>query len=250
MTTSNPQTAAGFEAKLGTDILTRDEMLYSCLQSARYVAPPMVPTETPPRKTEQLDLTSAPSLQEMISLAKAIQTATAAGAAADSAPKEEQLTASATGDNTIVLQEIQRAAASAVSTAAANSSKSELASVLEGFARVLRDDVKYGTISYADHTAEVGQLKALLMEAQETIIGLLNDRVYDRAKLSKLETEARFYPDVQAQAHRAVSLQNQTEEMQTQLVHVKEEIDRLRTAYMRTQEEPKGWFARLFKQKD
>jgi hypothetical protein len=248
MTVSTPQSA--FEAKLGTDILTRDEMLYSCLQNARYVAPPMVPPEVPEPRTEQAQKLAAPSLQEMINLAKAIQTATAVGAAAQGASKQEEVTASATGDNSIVLQEIQRAAASAVSTAAANSSKSELASVLEGFARVLREDVKYGTISYSDHTAEVAQLKALLMEAQETIIGLLNDRVFDRAKLSKMETEARFFPDVQAQAHRAVNLQSQTDEMHTQLVQVKDEIERLRTAYMRSQEEPKNWFERLFKHKD
>lgn len=244
MTASNQQSA--FEATLGTDILTRDETIYACLTNARSVAPHVVPPETVERRHEP-DKAQPPSLKEMVGLAQAIHNATAPGAPPQTAPQREQAIAGAPADNANVLQEIQRAAASAVSTAAANSSKSELASVLEGFARVLRDDVKYASISYSDHQAEVGQLKALLMEAQETIINLLNDRVFDRAKLSRLETEARFFPDVQAQAHRAANLLSQSEEMQTQLAMVREEVERLRTAYMRTQQKQSTWFSRLFR---
>lgn len=146
-----------------------------------------------------------------------------------------------------VLQEVSKAAAAFANDAAANVSKAELANVLEGFARVLRADPNHQSVSLVDHMAEVAQLKALLMEAQETIINLLNDRVYDRAKLARLEAEVRFLPDLQAQANRAMNLAQHSEDVQNELAHVRAEVERLRTSYMRSEKSSSGWFERLFK---
>ncbi|HEY9790192.1 MAG TPA: hypothetical protein V6D22_07330 [Candidatus Obscuribacterales bacterium] len=151
-------------------------------------------------------------------------------------------------DNESVLHELKKATDAAVSHAAANVSKDELAIILEGFAKVLRADAKYDSVGFADHAAEVGQLKQLLVEAQETIITLLNDRVYDRAKLARLETEVRVMPDLQAQATRAIRLANHSEEVQREIVQVRAEVERLRTAYMRSEESMSlNWFTRLFR---
>jgi hypothetical protein len=167
-------------------------------------------------------------------------------------PVEENMAPPAAAEaptNKAVLHDLQQATEAAVSHAAANVSKDELAIILEGFAQVLRADAKYESVSFADHTAEVGQLKQLLVEAQETIITLLNDRVYDRAKLARLESEVRVMPDLQAQATRAIRLASQSGEVQKELEQVRAEVERLRTAYMRTEETMAAgnWFTRLFR---
>ena len=45
-------------------------------------------------------------------------------------------------------------------------------------------------------TLEVDELRCLLVEAQETIIRLLTDRVEDRAKIAQLETELKLLPGI------------------------------------------------------
>lgn len=144
-----------------------------------------------------------------------------------------------------VLEQVSKATAAIANDAAANVSKGELAKILEGFAQVLRADPSYSSISYADHTAQITELKSLLLEAQETIINLLNDRVYDRAKLARLEAEVRFLPDLQAQANRAMNLANHSQNVQGELDQMRAEVERLRMNYMRA-EKSSGWLGRLF----
>lgn len=122
-------------------------------------------------------------------------------------------------------------------------SKDELAGLLEGFARSLRGEGQRTDIVIADKNAEIGQLKELLLEAQETIIGLLNDRVYDRAKIARLESEVRVLPDLQSQASRAMGLAMRAEDVQKELAHVRAEVERLRTSYIKSEQ---GIFGRLF----
>lgn len=124
--------------------------------------------------------------------------------------------------------------------------KDELAALLEGFAAVLRGELGRTDVALADKNAEISQLKELLLEAQETIIGLLNDRVFDRAKIARLEAESRVIPDMQSQANRAMGLAIRAEEMQQELTHVRAEVERLRTSYMRSDQ---GFFSRLFGRK-
>jgi hypothetical protein len=55
-------------------------------------------------------------------------------------------------------------------------------------------NLKLEPVSVNDRTEEIDQLKSLLIEAQETIIKLLSDRVEDRAKIANLEAEAKYLP--------------------------------------------------------
>jgi len=140
-----------------------------------------------------------------------------------------------------LLKELQKATSEPDGSEAV--SKGELAVVLEGFARVLRGDSGNHELAIADKTAENSQLKELLMEAQETIIGLLNDRVFDRAKIARLEAETRLMPDLQSQASRAMGLAMRSEDVQKELTYVRTEVERLRTSYIKSEQ---GFFSRLF----
>jgi hypothetical protein len=149
-----------------------------------------------------------------------------------------------------VLRELQEVASDRFSLEETGS-KDELANILEGFAHVLRSgksDV-FADIQYKDRSAEIMQLKELLLEAQETIIGLLNDRVFDRAKLAKLESETRLMPDLQAQATRAMGLAMRSEEVQRELSQVRNDVERLRTSYVRQEQEKSGFINWLFGKK-
>ena len=163
------------------------------------------------------------------------------------APPEARATENFEPVDKQLVEQLQQATASAVSETAASLSKGDLAGILEGFAKVLRADANYSSISFTDHMAEVSQLKELLLEAQETIINLLNDRVFDRAKLARLDAEIKLVPDLQSQAHRAMGLAAQTEEVQKELAHVRAEVERLRTSYIRSEQKADSWLKRLFK---
>lgn len=124
-------------------------------------------------------------------------------------------------------------------------SKDELAKILEGFAKVLRGDATTISPINMENVAQLEQMKELLLDAQGTIIGLLNDRVFDRAKISRLEAEVRLMPDLQAQATRAMGLAMRSEDVQKELSHVKAEVERLRTSYVRS-DKGSSWVERIF----
>lgn len=134
-----------------------------------------------------------------------------------------------------VLKELQQATKSELSTEALAVSKGDLAGILEGFARVLRGEGQRTEITAGDRSSEISQMKELLLEAQETIITLLNDRVFDRAKIARLEAEVRLLPDLQAQAHRAMGLAMRSEDFQKELSDVRSEMERLRASYVRSE---------------
>jgi hypothetical protein len=84
------------------------------------------------------------------------------------------------------------------------------------------------------------------VEAQETIIQLLNDRVYDRAKIARLEAENRLLPDLQAQASRAMGLAVQSEDFARELNNVRTELERLRSLTIKdNQQENRSFLAKL-----
>lgn len=120
--------------------------------------------------------------------------------------------------------------------------------LFETFVRVVRGEPSgQAAIELHNKNAEISQLKELLLEAQETIISLLNDRVLDRAKLSTLEAQVKLLPDLQSQANRAMGLAIRSEDVQKELESVRAEVERLRTSYMRNeQQQKKGFFGRLF----
>ncbi|MBX3074819.1 hypothetical protein KF707_18620 [Candidatus Obscuribacterales bacterium] len=147
-------------------------------------------------------------------------------------------------------------------------SRNELVSLLEGFVQVLKGDdagnmrlslakaqqlvsapeeVKYHDIRVEDKTQELEEMRRLVIEAQETIIKLLTDRVEDRARIATLETELRLLPDLQDQADRAMSVAFKTEEFRSELHKVKFELERYRLASARghVQRGPRYWMSRV-----
>jgi len=150
-------------------------------------------------------------------------------------------------------------------------SRSDLVNVLEGFVNLIKNtgdnspanahapkQIAYDgaaqqklTVQVDDKTAEVEELRCLLVEAQETIIRLLTDRVDDRARISQLEAELRLLPDLQAQADRALAVAMNTEDFRKELTRVKFEIERVRLAKVRAEVDKnhrswlrgvRGWF--------
>ena len=147
-------------------------------------------------------------------------------------------------------------------------SKAELVNVLESLVGAIRGDMalatsnnmdfsvtapgpeKISAVSVDDKTAVIEELRGLLLEAQETIIRLLNDRVDDRANLARLETELKLLPDLQNQADRAIAVAINTDDFRSDLTKVKFELERLRLAKVRDEVGNKkgfwtgvrGWF--------
>lgn len=147
-------------------------------------------------------------------------------------------------------------------------SRQQLVSLLEGFVQVLKsddtgsmqlslakaqqlvqtsEDVKYQEIRVEDKTQELEEMRRLVIEAQETIIKLLTDRVEDRARIATMETELRLIPDLQAQADRAMSVAFKTEEFRSELHKVKFELEHYRLASARShvQRGPRFWMSRV-----
>lgn len=147
--------------------------------------------------------------------------------------------------------------------------KAELVNVLESFVGLIKADMmpvstsnnidfsvavqapeKISAVSIDDKTAMVEELRDLLLEAQETIIRLLNDRVDDRANMARMEAELRLLPDLQNQADRAIAVAINTDDFRSDLTKVKFELERLRLAKVREEVGNKrgfwtgvrGWF--------
>lgn len=148
-------------------------------------------------------------------------------------------------------------------------SRTELIGLLEGFVTILRKDgtpapsmsltkaqqmmvpaaeeVRTQDIQVEDKTQELEEMRRLVIEAQETIIKLLTDRVEDRARIATLETELRLLPDLQEQADRAMSVAFKTEEFRSELHKVKFELERYRFANVRGHIDrgPRFWVTRV-----
>jgi hypothetical protein len=134
-------------------------------------------------------------------------------------------------------------------------SKKDLVQLLEGFVSILRTDtpnlpapLNSGTstsiaiaqdVQVNDRTAEIESLRNLVIEAQDTIIKLLTDRVEDRARIAGLETQLNILPDLQAQADRAMMVAVKTEDYRSELTKIKFELDRFRLHRVRSEVEKK-----------
>ncbi len=127
-------------------------------------------------------------------------------------------------------------------------SKKDLVQLLEGFVSILRTDTQSELVPYSqtpqrtevhvnDRTVEVDSLRNLVIEAQDTIIKLLTDRVEDRARIAGLETQLSILPDLQAQADRAMMVAVKTEDYRAELTKVKFELDRFRLFRVRSEVE-------------
>lgn len=133
-------------------------------------------------------------------------------------------------------------------------SRNELVTFLEGFAQMLRKegadlpapvaaDTKLDLthpqleeirIIIEDKDQEIADLRRSLVEAQDTIIKLLTDRVEDRAKIASQDMELKLIPDLQEQTDRAMRLAYKTDELKADMAKVKYELDRNRIASVRS----------------
>lgn len=147
---------------------------------------------------------------------------------------------------------------------AARYSKADVVNILEGFVNLIKQDQQGNiddfssaagdnagveTVSVDDRTAEIDELRELLIEAQETIIQLLTDRVEDRAKIAQLEAELKLLPDFQRQTDRAIAQVIGSDDFRSELAKVKSELERLRIAKVRGElDHPESsWWTRLRK---
>lgn len=145
-------------------------------------------------------------------------------------------------------------------------SRSDLISLLEGFVGILKRDgdinggaalnvlrgsqaeeLRFTDVDIEDKTAELEDMRRLVIEAQETIIKLLTDRVEDRARIASLETELKLLPDLQEQADRAMAVAFKTEEFRSELHKVKYELEKNRIASVRKDmyKGPRGMMTRV-----
>ncbi len=133
-------------------------------------------------------------------------------------------------------------------------SRNELVTFLEGFAQMLRKDggdlpatiptdtkldlshpqLEEIRIIIEDRDHEIADLRRSLVEAQDTIIKLLTDRVEDRAKIASQDMELKLIPDLQEQTDRAMRLAYKTDELKSDMAKVKYELDRNRIANVRS----------------
>ncbi len=143
-------------------------------------------------------------------------------------------------------------------------SRTDLVHLLEGFVKILRTDSKsnlpaevnydltanggrYTDAIVDDRTQEIENMRKVIVEAQETIIKLLTDRVEDRAKIASLETQIKLLPDLQAQADRAMAVAIHTEDFRADLTKVKFELERYRLARVRAEaDNRKSWVRKVW----
>lgn len=169
----------------------------------------------------------------------------------DASPEAEQAEADA--------ESARQAASSTIVGADDRVSRQDLVNLLEGFVGVLKAEpaANSGTAIEAarefsvaivnspkleeaqvnDRTQEIESLRNLVIEAQDTIIKLLTDRVEDRAKIAALQTQVSLLPDLQAQADRAMAAANKTEDYKNELTKIKFEMDRFKLFRVRTEEQ-------------
>jgi hypothetical protein len=101
-----------------------------------------------------------------------------------------------------------------------------------------------------DRTEELNELKSLLVQAQETIIKLLTDRVEDKAKIATMEAQLKYLPLQHLGDANAIQIRNEQDQLKLELASVKHELQKTELAKMRNSmdlDSPKrSFFARLF----
>lgn len=123
--------------------------------------------------------------------------------------------------------------------------KSELASVLEGFAGVLRDEAD----AHQNDRQGLDELKAELSEAKDKIIFLLDEKTKDKIRIASLETQLQFMPDLQSQADRAMSLVDEADTIHDELSKMRFEMNKVHMARMRStlarRRQNRTWWSKL-----
>ncbi len=120
-------------------------------------------------------------------------------------------------------------------------SKEQLVSVLENFVSLIKSESNLdlnnnvSVITFDDQATKIDNMKNLLLDAKQTIIELLEERVNDKAKIASLEAQVRFYPDLQAQADLALSVAANNNETKLEISQVKCELEKFRLLRIRAE---------------
>jgi hypothetical protein len=146
-----------------------------------------------------------------------------------------------------LLTYIKQISPSEINLEVSKSFKSELASVLEGFVRVLRGD---NAQAIKDAQAlELEELRKTLADAKDKIIVLLTEQGKDRAKIARMETELKFLPDLQSQADRALALVNGAGNLQEELIRLRVELNNAHLSRVRSKlhrdHGQRNWWSRV-----
>jgi hypothetical protein len=128
-----------------------------------------------------------------------------------------------------LLNYMRQIAPSDINIEISRSFKAELASVLDGFVRVLRGDLQV----VDSRSAEVEELQNLLTQSKDKIISLLMEQSKDKARIAKLETELKFMPDLQSQADRALALVDGAGNLHEELVKLRAQLNNAHLERMR-----------------
>lgn len=257
-----------FSSKLDSDqndAATASEQMHSSVQSSSKADTAEI---TIPAQIEEMDAPQVVSVDAAVDPVEILERT-----AEESLTEKEQPEASS--DEAMSSSPAEPAVVEAAVMDTAKVSKADLVNVLEGFVHLVKNSMppaelqnpatisfepppvsRVTAISVDDKTAEVEELRCLLVEAQETIIRLLTERVEDRAKISALETELKLLPDLQSQADRALAVAMNTEDFRRELTKVKFELERVRLTRVRTelQKNRRSWWSGvrgwLFKSKN
>lgn len=128
-----------------------------------------------------------------------------------------------------LLNYIRQMTPSDINIEISRSFKAELASVLDGFVRVLRGDLQVVDA----RSAEVEDLQNALAQSKDKIISLLMEQSKDKARIAKLETELKFMPDLQSQADRALALVDGAGNLHEELVKLRTQLNNAHLERMR-----------------
>lgn len=121
--------------------------------------------------------------------------------------------------------------------------KAELASLFESFAKVLRNEVSCNS----QEESENDDLRKQLVNAKDQIISLLTERATDQARITQLETELKFLPDLQAQADRAMTLADSASKVQDSLADLRLQLNDAHLSRMRHKlhRKPRSWWSKF-----
>lgn len=121
--------------------------------------------------------------------------------------------------------------------------KAELASLFESFAKVLRNEVSLSSHEESEHD----DLRKQLVDAKDKIISLLTERATDQARITQLETELKFLPDLQAQADRAMTLADSASKVQDSLADLRLQLNDAHLSRMRSKlhRKPRTWWSKF-----
>ncbi|MBX9772690.1 MAG: hypothetical protein K2X29_15030 [Candidatus Obscuribacterales bacterium] len=122
--------------------------------------------------------------------------------------------------------------------------KAELASLFESFAKVLRNEA---SLSDQDES-ESDDLRKQLVDAKDQIISLLTERASDQVRITQLETELKFLPDLQAQADRALTLADSASKVQDSLQDLRLQLNDAHLSRMRHKlhrGKPRSWWSKV-----